>query len=135
MPYTGNILLVKVTPVGSSIVTVGVVTGLDIALQREGGTVVHYYGSYTGDIAQGGNRATFRVQRWFMSDTDTDLLFDLFDQKTQFSLTSDLNAVATSSLVISGCYANSWKLITGDANSIIGEEISGEGTGWTATIA
>ena len=130
MPYTGNILLVKIT--GN---TVGVVTGLDIGLQREGGTVVHYYGSYTGAIAQGGDRATFRVQRWFMADVDTDLLFDLFNGKTVFTLAEELSGVATSSVTITGCQANSWKLITGDANSIIGEEISGEGTGWTTTIA
>jgi len=65
-----------------------------------------------------------------MTDSDTDLLFDLFDQKTQFTLTSELDNVATTALMISGCKANSWKLITGDANAIIGEEISGEGTSW-----
>jgi hypothetical protein len=130
MPYTANIFLVKIDGA-----TVGVVTGMDIALQHEGGTVTHYYGSFTGAIAEGGNRATFRVQRWFMSDSDKDLLFDLFNDKAVFILSGELDAVSASSTSLLGCMANSWKLILGDANAIIGEEISGEATAWATTLA
>lgn len=130
MPYTANIMIIKI-----DLATIGVVTAEDISLTHEGGTVTHYYGSYTGAIAEGGNRATFRLQRWFMADVDTDLFFDLFNDKTSFSLSNELSGVATSTVTITGCMANTWRPILGDANAIIGEEISGEGTAWTSTIA
>lgn len=113
--------------------TLGVVIGTDIRLSWEGGTVEHVYGSDEGRIAHGGKRGTFRAQRWFMSDTDTDLLFDLFDTKTAFELSGEIDGVAGSLLVLSNCKANAWGLITGDANSIVGEEISGEAVSWGGT--
>jgi hypothetical protein len=128
MPYTANVLTIQVAGT-----TVGVVTGLDISLTREGGTVTHVYGSNTGAIATGGDRATFRLQRWFMADTDTDLLYDLFNDKTGFVLQGQLAGMAGAVVSISGCKANTWRLITGDANAIVGEEVSGEGVGWTST--
>jgi hypothetical protein len=129
MPYTANTMVIKIDGA-----TVGVVTGLDITLARESGAVQHYYGSEVGAISPGGKRATFRVQRWFMADVDTDLLFDLFNDKTIFTLLGGLTTPATSTVSITGCQANTWRLILGDANAIVGEEISGEGTEWTTTI-
>lgn len=127
-PYTCTNMLVQVAGV-----TVGVVTGMDIALSREGGTVQHVYGSEEGYITHGGKRATFRLQRWFKTDTDTDLLFDLFDQKIAFTLQGELSGVSGSTVQLSNCKANSWRLILGDANTIVGEEISGEATSWSGT--
>lgn len=128
MPYTANVMVIQIN--GS---TVGTVTGLDISLAREGGTVTHFYGSNSGSIATGGDRATFRLQRWFMSDTDTDLLYDLFNDKAGFTLSGALTDVAGSTISISGCKANTWRPITGDANAIVGEEVSGEGIGWSGS--
>lgn len=127
-PYTCNDMLVTVD--GTS---VGVVTGLDISLAYEGGTVQHVYGSRGGYLSHGGKRATFRLQRWFMTDTDTDLLFDLFDLRLPFTVSGELSGVGSSTLTLSNCKANTWRLITGDANSIVGEEVSGEGVGWSGT--
>lgn len=132
-PYTANSMLIQVTPAGGEAVTLGVVTALDINLSKEGGTVVHVYGSETGHIVTAGNRATFKIQRWFMSDTDTDLLYDIFNDKTMFTLSGGITGVSNSTISISGCRANSWRPVFGDANAIVAEEISGEGTGWTGT--
>ena len=112
----------------------GVVTGADITLAYEGGTVEHYYGSNIGAIPFGGKRATFRMQRWFMTDTDTDLLIDLFSDKVAFTASGEIDQVTGSTITLSGCKANSWRLIMGDANSVVGEEISGEGTNWTVGV-
>jgi hypothetical protein len=116
--------------------TVGVVTGSDITLTHENTNVQFYYNSFTGAIAPGGNRATFRLTRWYASDIGANLglLFDSFANKIPFTVAGQINGVANTTMTVSGCYAGTWKLIMGDANSIVGEEISGEGTGWTTTI-
>lgn len=133
-PYRCNDMLVKVKDysVGTA-VSVGTVTALDISLQYEGGAVEHVYGQDEGFISLGGKRATFTLQRWFMTAIDTDLLFDLFDGKLPFELTGEIDGLAGSTIGISNCVANTWRPIMGDANSIIGEEMSGEGTGWGPT--
>lgn len=127
-PYRCTNMLVKID---SS--TVGVVNGLDISLSREGGTVDHVYGTGSGYITHGGDRGTFRIQRWFMTDTDTDLLYDLFNDKLPFELSGEINGVANSKLSLSNCKANAYRWITGDANTIVGEEVSGEAPSWTNT--
>ncbi len=127
-PYRCTNMLVKIDTS-----TLGVVNAFDITLSREGGTVEHVYGSSVGYITHGGDRATFTIQRWFFTDTDTDLLYDLFNGKTAFGLTGEISGVATTTLGLSNCKANTYKWITGDANSIVGEEISGEATSWGST--
>ena len=127
-PYRGIYYTLKIN--GTE---VGVVTATDMQLQREGGAVEHVYGQDTGYISLGGKRATFTVQRWFMTASDTDMLFDLFDQKLPFELSGELNGVSSSMVSISNCVANSWRQILGDANTIIAEEISGEGISWPNT--
>ena len=126
-PYRCTNMLVKIDSA-----TIGVVNAFDITLTREGGTVEHVYGSVTGYISHGGDRATFTLQRWFYTDTDTDLLYDLFNDKSAFELTGEVSGVATTTLGLSGCKANSYKWITGDANSIVGEEVSGEAVSWSS---
>ena len=130
-PYRCTNMLVKVD--GN---TVGVVTGMDIRLTKEGGTVDHVYGSETGFITFGGKRGTFTLNRWYMVSTeDTDLLYDLFNSSSTFTLSGEINGVSNTSITLTGCKAGSWRPITGDANSLIGEEITGESTGWSSTIA
>jgi len=132
-PYTCKKMLVKID--GN---TIGVVTGTDIELLKEK-RIEHVYGSAAGRAAgegrhaRGGQRATFRIQRWFLTDTDTDLLFDLFDLDLPFSLSGELDGIASSKLNLSNCEANRYRLITGDAHSTVGEEISGEATSWAGT--
>ena len=127
-PYRCTNMLVKINDS-----TLGVVNALDISLSREGGTVEHVYGSSSGYITHGGDRATFTLQRWFFTDTDTDLLYDLFNDKLPFGLTGEVSEVDYTTLGLSNCKANTYRWITGDANSIIGEEISGEAVTWSAT--
>jgi hypothetical protein len=113
-------------------VTMEVVTSVDMRLTKEGGTVEHVYGSEEGRISTGGNRGTFTVQRWFaVDDTTTDLLYDIFNAKTKFLMTGTVNSQI---IGLSGCRANSWRPILGDANAIIGEELSGEATSWSNSV-
>lgn len=131
-PYTCNSMTVKVQGAGDTEKTLGVVVGLDIELSKEGG-VQHRYGSVTGKHVRGGEKATFRAQRWYMSDADTDLLFDLFNDDIEFSLTGEIAGHAGSELYLNSCMGYRYRLITGDANSVVGEEVSGEATSWEGT--
>ena len=112
--------------------TLGVVTGLDIELTKEGG-VEPVFGTDIGVHRRAGRKATFRIQRLFKADTDTDLLFDLFDLELPFSLSGEIDGVAGSTLNLSDCGIYRFRLITGDANSAIGEEASGEALRWNGT--
>lgn len=127
-PYRCTDVLVKVD---SS--EVGVVNTMDMEFSYEGGTVEHVYGSDEGYISLGGKRATFTLTRWFMTATDTDLLFDLFNLKLPFELTGEVDGLANSTFGISNAVARIWKPILGDANSIVGEQVSGEGISWGPT--
>jgi len=49
--------------------TLGVVEGLDIKLHKEGGVVPHY-DSETGKHAVGTRHGTFRIKRWFKTDSN-----------------------------------------------------------------
>ena len=125
-PYRGTDFILAIN--GTNL---AVVTSVDMRLSREGGTVEHVYGTGTGRISHGGDRATFTVQRWFaVNGTDTDLLYDIFNVKTNFLMTGTVNSQV---IGLSGCKANSWRPILGDANAIVGEEISGEALGWVNT--
>ena len=128
-PYTCNDMVVEIDGVA-----VGVVTGMDIRLSREGAGVRHVYGSDTGYHVVGGKRGTFTLQRWYMTATDTDLLFDLFDLELPFSLSGEIYNVSNSQITLSGCRAYTWRPVTGDPNSDVGEEVTGEAVGWEATI-
>ena len=128
-PYTCNDLLMKLDTS-----TIGVVTGTDIRLSREGAGVQFVYGSDSGHHVVGGKRGTFSIQRWFMTDSDTDMFWDVFDLELPFNLSGEINGVSGSSVTLSNCRAYTWRPITGDANSAVGEEITGESTGWSATI-
>ena len=128
-PYRCTNMIVKVNDQ-----ILGVVEGLDIDLSYEGG-VEHHYGSREGKHSVGGKRATFTIRRWFMADTDTDLLFDLFHNRIPFSLYGYLiddegNPVSNSQIMLSNCIIYRWRPRTGAANDIIGEEASGQATAW-----
>jgi len=129
-PYTCTKMLLKIDTN-----TVGVVTGSDIGLQREGAGIQFVYGSETGYHVIGGKKATFTLQRWYMTDTDTDLLYDLFNDKIPFSLSGEIDGKAGSQLTLSNAVAYTWKFITGDANTTVGEEVTGEAVTWAASIA
>jgi hypothetical protein len=128
-PFKCTSMLVKID--GN---TVGVVEGMDMELQWNGG-IEHFYGSLTGRHAIGGKKGTYSLRRWFMADTDSDLLFDLFDGKIPFSLSGEIDGLSNSQLSLSNCIAYRYKPRTGSANDIIGEEVSGEAVSWSATIA
>lgn len=125
---------------GSTTYVLGVVEGFDMQLGYEGGAEP-YYGSRVRKHSAGSKNATFSITRWFYSDTgQQDLLMDLFQAETEFSLIGSLIdnagvAIATTSTTLTGCRLYKWRPRTGAADDIIGEEASGEATDWSTTIA
>jgi len=122
---------------GGTTYTLGVVEGMDIELIREGGVTPHY-DSETGQHAIGTQRATFRVRRWFKADDEnTDLIYDLFNDKTHFDLYGTLypdgTLLAGSQIGLSDCVIYSYAPRTGSANDIVAEEGRGEATRWDNT--
>ncbi len=111
-------------------VTLGVVEGANIECEIEGG-IEQRYGSRTGKHAAGGKRATFSLRRWFMDDTDTDLLVDLFDDEVPFAVTGQISGLSGSLLTLSDCRIYRYRLIMGGANDIVAEEGQGEAASWT----
>lgn len=132
-PYKCKRMRVKVTEATHGVeVCLGVVEGMDIELIREGGVVPHY-DSETPKHAVGTRHATFRLRRWFKTDYQhTDLLFDLFDNETQFWLSGELSNISGSTIMLSGCLIYSYRPVTGGANDIVSEEARGECVDWVA---
>lgn len=132
-PYKCKRMRVKVKNAITGIeYCLGVVEGMDLELIREGGVVPHY-DSETGKHAVGTRHATFRLRRWFKTDSgQTDLLFDLFDDETEFWLSGELSNIAGSIIILSGCMAYSYRPVTGGANDIVSEECRGECVDWFA---
>lgn len=137
-PYRCTNMKVQIV-CGSTTYTVGVVEGLDISLGYEGGAEP-YYGSRIRKHSAGSKTATFTVTRWFYADeAQEDLLLDLFSEELEFTLSGSLidndgDAVANTSVTITGCRLYKWRPKTGGADDIIGEEASGSGTDWTIDV-
>lgn len=110
-------------------VTVGVVEATSMELGYEGGTEPTY-DSDTPNHAIGTKKATFSIRRWMGVDTDKDLLFDLFNLKLPFSLSSEIKNVSDSKVTLSNCKMYRWRYVMGAANDIVAEEGSGEATDW-----
>lgn len=111
---------------------VGVVEGLSVELIKEGG-IEFFYDSETGKHARGTRHATFSIRRWYMTDTDTDLIFDLFNDDIPFTLSGQITGVTGSTVNLSDCMIYRYRLVTGTANDIVAEEASGEAVDWTGT--
>ena len=122
-----------------NVYTLGVVEAFDIELIKEGGVVPHY-DSETGEHAIGTRHATFSVRRWFKADnSNTDLIFDLFDGERHFNLRgrlvgADGSAVAGSMITLSDCVIYTYAPRTGGANDIVSEEGRGEARDWIGDI-
>lgn len=110
-------------------VTVGVVEGMTIELLKEGG-VEYIYGSQTGKMAIGTKHATFTVRRWYYTDTDKDLLFDIFNDESYFALYGTITGQNNSRIFLSNCKGLRWRPVTGTANDTIAEELIGEAESW-----
>lgn len=138
-PYRCVNMVVKIDTI-----TIGVVEGLDIDLQYAGGAEP-IYGSRTRRHSAGSKQAKFTITRWYYTDVGReDYLLDLFNDETLFTLTGylvdaagveirDVNGALCTELVITGCRLYRWRPKTGSADDIIGEEATGEATGWTLT--
>lgn len=113
--------------------TLGVVEGLSMELEIDGG-VVHVYGSRTGKHSPGGKRTTWSVRRWLMADDDTDLLYDLFNDEISFYMTGEISGVSNSRLTLSDCRGLRYRYVTGAAGDIVAEELEGESTNWSSNI-
>lgn len=120
--------------------TVGVVEGMDIDLSYVGGTEP-VYGSRTQKHSAGSKKATFSLTRWYFADEgQEDLLYRIFNEELEFSLSGTLNdphdesPLNNTAIEITGCKIYRWRPRTGGADDIIGEEGSGSGTGWSSEV-
>ena len=127
-PYKCKDLILKVNGVA-----LGVVESASIELEREGGTEP-YYNSEEEAHAIGTKKASFTIRRWYGIDTDPDLLFDLFDNKTAFELSSEISGVSQTKITLSNCKIYRWRPVMGAANDIVAEEASGYATSWTGLV-
>lgn len=132
-PYKCKRMRVTITQDGTSYV-LGVVEGFEMELIKEGGVAPHY-DSETGLHAIGTRHATFRVRRWFKTDSaNTDLIYDLFNDETCFHLSGRITDVAGSTITLSNCIIYSYSPRTGGANDIVAEEGRGESLSWWSNI-
>ena len=132
-PYKCKKMRVTIV-VGATQYTLGVVEGFDIECTKEGGVVPHY-DSETGKHAVGTRSATFRIRRWFKADdSNTDLIYDLFNDETHFNLYGEIAGVAGSRIALSDCLLYTYAPRTGGANDIAAEEGSGEARDWWSNI-
>lgn len=129
LPYKAKRVMIKV---GSDIV--GVVEGYTNEGIREGGVEPHYT-SETGKHAIGTKHLTFSLRRWMYIDPNKKrLLYDLWKNSTIFMLyfgisdsaTNPTDILAGTEFVLSDCVAYRWRPVTGSANDIVAEEITGE---------
>lgn len=115
--------------------TVGVVEGMDIQIGYVGGAEP-YYGSRIRKHSAGSKEVSFTLTRWYYADeTQEDLLLNLIDDETEFSLSGHLvdkdgTSISDTTLTITGCRLYKYRPRTGGADDIIGEEGSGQGTNW-----
>lgn len=82
-------------------------------------------------------KVRFTIRRWFKAGlADTDLLYDLHENDTEFTLTEYINDIwgAFAGLKISNCVSYGYTAETGTANDIIIEEIRGEGLSYEEYI-
>lgn len=137
-PYRCVNMLVKIV-CGDTTYTVGVVEGFDIQIGYKGGAEPHY-GSRTPMHSAGSKHGTFNVTRWFFTDAKQEsLLLDLFLNELYFTLEGDLQdntgvAIGHTQLKLTGCRLYKYRPRTGHADDIIGEEASGEATGWSMDV-
>jgi hypothetical protein len=134
-PFRCVNMVIKIVS-GLTTYTVGVVEGLDIDLSYAGGTEP-VYGSRTRKHSAGSKIAKVTLTRWYYADEgQEDLLLDLFDAETIFTLSGELvdedgTPITHTTITITGCRLYRWRPKTGGADDIMGEEAYGEGTGWT----
>jgi hypothetical protein len=133
-PFKCKRMLVKI---GTNVV--GVVEGMGIEFIKEGGSEPHY-GSETHRHAVGTRHGTFTIRRWMFVDTKKKLLFDMYNDSTEFNLefgVSDMQPspdfVTGMKIVLSDCLGYRWRPITGATNDIIAEELVGEFIDWIDT--
>jgi hypothetical protein len=104
---------------------VGVVESATMELTIDGG-VNHYYGSKTGLHALGGEKCAFTLKRWYKTDTDTSLLYDLTKNRVPFSFSGEVDGVSNSIITLSNCQSYAWRPVMGSPNDIMAEEVTGE---------
>lgn len=132
-PYKAKRMRLSVKVNGNTYI-LGVVEATDIELIKEGGVAFHYDGE-TGCHSVGTRHATFRLRRWFKTDCDqTDLLFDLMHNEIHFNLEGEISDLAGSMIGLSNCLCYNYKPVTGGANDIVSEEVSGEALDWYGNV-
>lgn len=138
-PVTAKQMRLSLSANGS-VYTVAVVEMIGIELLREGG-VEHRYGLRGTEPDDrhkvGQKRAKFTLRRWFKSDPNQgNLFYNIHNNDLPFTLREYIkNSSDFAGLSIGECSSYDYREITGTANDIVGEEISGEGTIWDKIIS
>ena len=133
MPFKSKRMRLSVKINGTTWI-LGVVEGSDIELNKEGGVAFHY-DSETGKHAVGTRHGTFRLRRWFKTDSGkTDLLYNLFVNETHFNLEGEISGLAGSMIGLSDCLLYGYRPVTGGANDIVSEEARGEAIDYFGNI-
>lgn len=124
----------------------GVVDLANIQLIKSGNVEAKYGLSNRHKI--GMKLARFTIQRWYKTDTgQTSLLYDLYENSTEFRLEEYLNTGGASptfpfgfpiawgaenrGLTLDNCLIYNYRLVTGAANDIVGERATGEAELWS----
>jgi len=129
-PFKCKVMKIIVTHPVLGDVTVGYVQVLNMELGKKGGVEVYYKGK---GHQKGLRKAVFRVRRWFMSDADKDLFFDMFNDDVPFSLIGQVKMEGWTVypyIKLTDCEIYKWIPVTGTANDVIAEEIIGESSDW-----
>jgi hypothetical protein len=131
-PVTAKQMRLSLSANGS-VYTVAVVEMTNIELLREGGVEYKYglRGTEPDDRHKVGQKhAKFTLRRWFKTDPNQGKLFyDIHNDDLLFTLREYVkDSSGFVGLSIGECASYDYREITGTANDIVGEEISGEGT-------
>jgi len=117
--------------------TIETVELIDLEVSREGGVESKYGKDFVDGQYKprnrhkiGMKRTRFTLRKWYKADTsNTDLLYTLFDNDTEFILEEYIPNIVTGvkGLQLRDCIIYHHIVITGSSNDIIGEEVTGEG--------
>jgi hypothetical protein len=112
-----------------------VVTAFDCDFSYEGGSEP-VYGQRSPKHSAGSKAIKFALTRMFYADSGNESLFlDLFTGEDEFTLTTNLIDksgvdIAGTAVQLIDCRVYNYKPIMGNANDVLGEQISGEGLNW-----
>jgi len=116
---------------------------VNIEVGHEGGVESKYGQTWTGTQYKpwnrhkvGMHRVRFTIRRWYKAGVSDDILYDLYDNDTEFTLKEYLNDITgeMNGVEIYQCQIYRYTPETGTPNDIVIEEANGEGLTWGEEI-